>query len=194
MATLTELRNRGIRDVLIVCCDGLKGLPDAIRATWPQAEIQLCVVHLVRSSLRYSSKKHWSRICAELREIYTAPSVDAARARFDEFTEAWRDRYPAMISTWEQAWNDFVPFLDFPIELRTLVYTTNAIESLNARFRRAVRTRGHFPSEQAALKVLYLVATERRKNRSNPTGRVHGWKHILNALTIHYGDRIQAAN
>jgi hypothetical protein len=166
----------------------------AIRATWPQAEIQLCVVHLVRSSLRYSSKKHWSRICAELREIYTAPSVDAARARFDEFTEAWRDRYPAMISTWEQAWSDFVPFLDFPIELRTLVYTTNAIESLNARFRRAVRTRGHFPSEQAALKVLYLVATERRKNRSNPTGRVHGWKHILNALTIHHGDRIQAAN
>ena len=194
MATLTELRNRGIRDVLIVCCDGLKGLPDAIRATWPQAEIQLCVVHLVRSSLRYSSKKHWSRICAELREIYTAPSVDAARARFDEFTEAWRDRYPAMISTWEQAWSDFVPFLDFPSSSGPSVYTTTAIESLNARFRRAVRTRGHFPSEQAALKVLYLVATERRKNRSNPTGRVHGWKHILNALTIHYGDRIQAAN
>lgn len=193
MSLLTELRNRGIRDTFIVCCDGLKGLPDAIRATWPQAEVQLCVVHLVRSSLRYTSKKHWGQVCRELREIYTAPTLDAAQARFDEFAETWRDRYPAMIRVWEQSWAEFVPFLEFPAELRTLVYTTNAIESLNARFRRAVRHRGHFPNEQAALKVLYLVATERRKNRSNPTGRVHGWKQILNALTIHYGDRITAA-
>jgi putative transposase len=194
MTTLTELRNRGVRDSFIVCCDGLKGLPDAIRATWPQADVQLCVVHLVRSSLRYTSKKHWSQVSRDLREIYTASTVEAAEARFDEFAETWRDRYPAMVRVWEQAWAEFVPFLEFPVELRTLVYTTNAIESLNARFRRAVRHRGHFPNEQAALKVLYLVATERRKNRSNPTGRVHGWKQILNALTIHYGDRITAAN
>jgi putative transposase len=193
MATLTELRNRGIRDTFIVCCDGLKGLPDAIRVTWPLAEVQLCVVHLVRSSLRYTSKKDWGQVCRELREIYTAPTPDAAQARFDEFDDAWQERYPAMVRVWEQAWAEFVPFLEFPVELRTLVYTTNAIESLNARFRRAVRHRGHFPNEQAALKVLYLVATERRKNRSNPTGRVHGWKQILNALTIHYGDRITAA-
>jgi putative transposase len=193
MATLTELRNRGIRDTFIVCCDGLKGLPDAIRVTWPLAEVQLCVVHLVRSSLRYTSKKDWGQVCRELREIYTAPTPDAAQARFDEFADAWQERYPAMVRVWEQAWAEFVPFLEFPVELRTLVYTTNAIESLNARFRRAVRHRGHFPNEQAALKVLYLVATERRKNRSNPTGRVHGWKQILNALTIHYGDRITAA-
>jgi putative transposase len=130
---------------------------------------------------------------AELREIYTAPTPDAAEARFGEFTETWRDRYPAMINTWEQSWGEFVPFLEFPVELRTLVYKTKAIESLNARFRRAVRHRSHFPNEQAAVKVLYLVATERRKNRSNPTGRVHGWKQILNALTVHYGDRITAA-
>jgi putative transposase len=193
MTLLTELRNRGVGDCFIVCCDGLKGLLDAIRATWPQAEVQLCVVHLVRSSLRYTSKKHWSRVSRELREIYTAPTADAAEARFGGFAETWRDRYPAMIRVWEQAWAEFVPFLEFPVELRSLVYTTNAIESLNARFRRAVRHRGHFPNEQAALKVLYLVATERRKNRTNPTGRVHGWKQILNALTIHYGDRIQAA-
>jgi putative transposase len=193
MTLLTELRNRGVGDCFIVCCDGLKGLPDAIRATWPLAEVQLCVVHLVRSSLRYTSKKHWGRVSKELREIYTAPTAEAAQARFDEFAETWRDRYPAMIRVWEQAWANFTPFLEFPVELRSLVYTTNAIESLNARFRRAVRHRGHFPNEQAALKVLYLVATERRKNRSNPTGRVHGWKQILNALTIHYGDRIQAA-
>jgi transposase-like protein len=194
MTLLTELRNRGVQDTFIVCCDGLKGLPDAIRATWPHAEVQLCVVHLVRSSLRYTSKKHWGRICRELREIYTAPTVDAAEVRFGEFADAWRERYPAMINTWEQSWGEFVPFLDYPVELRTVVYTTNAIESLNARFRRAVRHRGHFPNEQAALKVLYLVATERRKNRANPSGRINAWKPILNALTIHYGDRIQAAN
>jgi transposase-like protein len=126
MSLLTELRNRGIRDTFIVCCDGLKGLPDAIRATWPQAEVQLCVVHLVRSSLRYTSKKHWGQVCRELREIYTAPTLDAAQAHFDEFADTWRDRYPAMIRVWEQSWVEFVPFLEFPAELRTLVYTTNA--------------------------------------------------------------------
>ena len=99
-----------------------------------------------------------------------------------------------MISSWENAWGEFVPFLEFPIELRKIVYTTNAIESLNARFRRAVRHRGHFPNEQAALKVLYLVATTRRKNRENMTGRINGWKPILNALTVHYGDRITNIN
>ena len=115
-------------DTFIVCCDGLKGLPDAIRATWPLAEVQLCVVHLVRSSLRFTSKKYWGPVCRELREIYTAPTVDAATARFAEFAEHWRDRYPAMIATWERAWDDFVPFLAFPVELRQIVYTTNAIE------------------------------------------------------------------
>jgi transposase-like protein len=191
---LTELRNRGVADSFIVCCDGLKGLPEAIRATWPLAEVQLCVVHLVRSSLRYTSKKHWGQVCREMREIYTAPTVAAAEARFAEFTDTWRDRYPAMIDTWQRAWAEFVPFLEFPVELRTIVYTTNAIESLNARFRKAVRHRGHFPNEQAALKVLYLVATDRRPNRSNPIGRINTWKKILNTLTIHYGDRIATTN
>jgi transposase-like protein len=190
MSVLTELRNRGIADCFIVCCDGLKGLPDAIRATWPKADVQLCVVHLVRSSLRFASKKYWGPLCRDMREIYTAPTIEAAQARFDEFAEAWEARYPAMIDTWRRCWEEFVPFLAFPAELRTIVYTTNAVESLNARFRKAVRHRTHFPNEQAALKVLYLVATERRPNRSNPSGRMNGWKPILNALTIHYGDRI----
>ena len=194
MTVLTELRNRGIADAFIVCCDGLKGLPESIRATWPLAEVQLCVVHLVRSSLRYTSKKHWGQVCRELREMYTAPSLQAAEARFGEFTDTWRDKYPAMIATWESAWGEFVPFLEFPAELRQIVYTTNAIESMNARFRKAVRHRSHFPNEQAAMKVLYLVAVEHRPNRANPTGRINAWKTILNTLTIHYGDRIQAAN
>jgi transposase-like protein len=194
MTMLTELRNRGVADALIVCCDGLKGLPDAIRVTWPDATVQTCVVHLVRNSLRYASKKHWGAITREMREIYTAPTVDAALTRFNDFAEEWRERYPAMIKAWETAWSEFVPFLEFPVELRKIVYTTNAIESLNARFRRAVRHRGHFPNEQAALKVLYLVATSRRPNRENLSGKINGWKQILNALTVHYGDRITAIN
>jgi len=190
MTMLTELKNRGVADALIVCCDGLRGLPDAIRVTWPDATVQTCVVHLVRNGLRYASRKYWAKISQEMRDIYTAPTVEAAEARFEEFSENWRGLYPAMIQSWENAWQEFVPFLEFPVELRKIVYTTNAVESLNARFRRAVRHRGHFPNEQAAMKVLYLVATTRRQNRENMTGRIHNWKQILNALTIHYGDRL----
>jgi putative transposase len=193
MTMLTELRNRGIADALIVCCDGLKGLPDAVRVIWPDATVQTCVVHMVRNSLRYASKKHWSKITKQMRAIYTAPTVQAAEAEFAEFAGEWRHLYPAMISSWETMWGEFVPFLAFPVELRKVVYTTNAIESLNARFRRAVRHRGHFPNEQSVMKVLYLVATQRRPNRENLTGQINGWKHILNTLSVHYGERISAA-
>ena len=187
---LTELRNRGLADALVVCCDGLRGLPESIRATWPQATVQTCVVHMVRNSLRYASKKHWGQITRAMREIYTAPTVGAAEARFEAFAADWQDTYPAMIRSWRQSWDEFTPFLEFPAELRRVVYTTNAIESLNARFRRAIRHRGHFPNEQAAMKILYLVATAKRKNRTNLTGKINGWKTILNTLTVHYGDRI----
>jgi len=193
MTMLTELRNRGLADALIVCCDGLKGLPDAIRVTWPQATVQTCVVHMVRNSLRYASKRHWPAITRQMREIYTAPTVPAAELIFADFAGQWRGVYPAMIKSWETMWPEFVPFLEFPTELRHIVYTTNAIESLNARFRRAVRHRGHFPNEQAALKVLYLVATKRQANRENLTGRISGWKKILNTLSTIYGDRITEA-
>lgn len=190
LAMLTELRNRGVIDVCIVCCDGLRGMPDAIAATWPQAIIQTCVVHLVRNSLRYASKQHWSQITNDMRAIYTAPTEDAAEARFQDFAERWGERYPAMIKVWERAWPEFVPFLGFPPAIRKVVYTTNAIESLNAKFRKATRRRGHFPNEQAALKVLYLAIRERDPGRSSPTGRVQGWKTALNAFVIHFGDRL----
>ena len=192
LGVLSELKNRGIADVLMLCCDGLKGLPDAARATWELVDVQLCVVHLVRNSLRYASKKHWGAITKTLREIYTAPSIGAAEVSFEAFAEEWEAMYPAMIKSWRDAWDDFEPFLEFPVELRRIVYSTNAIESLNSRFRKAAVRRGHFPTEQAALKVLYLVSIERRKNRSNPSGRINGWKAILNTLTIHYNDRITA--
>ena len=190
---LTELRNRGLADALIVCCDGLKGLPESIRLTWPEAVVQTCVVHMVRNSLRYASRKHWQQITKQMRRVYTAPTVQAAEAAFADFSEQWRPVYPAMINAWEASWSEFVPFLEYPAELRAIVYTTNAIESLNARFRRAVRHRGHFPNEQAAMKVLYLVAVQRRKNRQDLSGKINGWKHILNTLHVHYGERITRA-
>lgn len=187
---LTDLKNRGILDACIVCCDGLKGLPEAINAVWPQATVQTCVVHLVRNSLRYSSKQHWQKITGQLRRIYTAPTVEAAEFEFEVFAEEWGEKYPAMIKLWRNAWTEFVPFLAFPVEVRKIIYTTNAIESLNARFRAATRRRGHFPDEQSALKVLYLAIRHRETNRPNPTGRIAGWKNILNVLSMTYGDRL----
>jgi len=190
MGMLTELRNRGVADVCIICCDGLRGLPEAITAIWPLAAVQTCVVHLVRNSLRYASKADWGKISAQLKTIYHAPTVVAAEQRFTEFAADWRGKYPAMVGMWERSWPEFTPFLEFPVEIRRLVYTTNGIESLNARFRQATRRRGHFPNEQAGLKVLYLTIRERRPNRSNPTGQINGWKAILNTLAITYGDRL----
>jgi transposase-like protein len=194
MTMLTELRNRGVQDALIVCCDGLKGLPDAVRVVWPKATVQTCVVHLIRNSLRYASKADWAAITRGLRKIYQAPSIEAAVVEFDTFAGVWQSKYPAMIDMWQRMWDEFVPFLAFPVELRKIVYTTNAIESMNARLRRGVRQRGHFPNEQAAMKVLYLIAIHRQKNRENMTGRIAGWKQILNTLTVHYGERIEAIN
>lgn len=190
MNMLTDLKNRGILDVCIVACDGLKGLPDAILATWPQATVQTCVVHLVRNSLRYASKKYWSQITTDLKKVYTAPSVQASQDAFDAFAQTWEHQYPAMVAMWRRSWSEFVPFLEFPVEVRRLIYTTNGIESLNARFRAATRRRGHFPDEDSALKVLYLAVLQREKNRPNPTGQINGWKNILNVLSMTYGDRL----
>jgi transposase-like protein len=187
---LAELRNRGVADVMIVCCDGLKGLPEAINDTWPLADVQQCVVHLVRASLKYSSRKYWGQITSELKAIYTAPTVEAAESLFAEFAAEWEPKYPAMVAVWRNSWEQFTPFLKFPVPIRKLVYTTNAIESLNSRFRHVVRRRGHFPNEQAALKSLYLVIRNPLKNRANITGRVSGWKDILNTLVLFYGERI----
>ena len=190
---LTELRNRGVEDVMVVCCDGLIGLPDAIEAIWPLAQVQLCVVHLICASCKYVSRKDRKDLCADLKTVYTAPTLDAAEARWLEFDEKWGTKYPAVIGVWERAWEQFIPFLAHPPELRKILYTTSAIESLNARFRHAVIRRGHFPTEQAAMEVLYLCVKRREKNRSNPTGKINGWGKILNALVVAYGDRITKA-
>ncbi len=190
MNMLTELKNRGVQDVLFVCCDGLKGLPDSIMATWPLATVQTCVVHLVRNSLRFASRKYWKPIADRLKRSTRRQRCEAAEQRFDEFAKEWEPIYPAMIAMWRNSWGEFTPFLDYPLEIRKLIYTTNGIESLNARFRQATRRRGHFPNEQSALKVMYLAILERRHNRANPTGEIAGWKAILNTLAMTYGDRL----
>jgi putative transposase len=190
LAVLTELKNRGVEDVCIVVCDGLKGLPDAIATTWPQAVTQTCVIHLLRNSFRYASRRDWPALARDLKPIYTAPAEAAALERLAEFSEVWEARYPAIVKLWESAWAEFVPFLGFDPEIRTILSTTNAIESLNARFRRSVKARGHFPSEQAALKHLYLTIIS-----LDPTGRgrqrwTNRWKAALNAFTIAFEGRI----
>jgi transposase-like protein len=192
LRVLAEIKNRGTADVLMVVCDGLKGLPDAIAAVWPQAVTQTCVVHLLRNSFRYASRRDWDAIAKALRPVYTAPSGAAALDAFAQFAGTWEARYPAIVKLWESAWAEFVPFLAFDKEIRTLICTTNAIESLNARFRRSVKARGHFPAEQAALKHLYLVIIS-----LDPTGRgrqrwSNKWKAALNAFDITLDGRLGA--
>lgn len=192
LAVLTELRNRGLVDVCIVCCDGLPGLPDAITATWPKATVQVCVVHLMRASLRYASKRDHPQLAPALRAIYTAPTDAAAEAALTAFEASpLGRRYPAIGRTWRSAWAEFVPFLAFPPEIRKIIYTTNTIESLNARLRKATRNRGHFPTEQAALKALYLAIrtlTEPGRGRGNHVAA--GWKTALNTFAIYFEGRI----
>ena len=163
-------------DVCIVCCDGLTGLPDAISVTWPQAIVQLCVVHLIRASLRYASRKYWAPLARDLRPVYTAADEAAAAAALEAFAAAWQDRYPAIVKLWRAHWQEFIPFLAFPPEVRRVIYTTNLIESMNARLRKVTRNRGQFPSEQAALKVLYLAVRNLEEFRSPNVGiRSSGW-------------------
>ena len=192
MRVLTEIKNRGTRDCLIVVCDGLKGLPEAIATVWPQTIVQTCIVHLLRNSFKYASKKDWAAIAADLKPVYTAVSEPAALDCFALFSEKWEKKYPAITRLWTNAWAEFVPFLRFDTEIRTIICTTNAIESINARIRRAVNARGHFPTEQAALKCVYLAIMS-----LDPTGRgqqrwSNRWKAALNAFEITFDGRLSA--
>jgi putative transposase len=206
-----ELRNRGVRDVLIVCCDGLTGFPEAVEATWPLATVQTCTVHLIRASMRFVSYGDRKAVAAALRPIYTAPSVDSAEFELLAFADStWGKKYPATVATWQNAWERFIPFLAFPPALRKIIYTTNAIESLNFQLRKIIKNRGHFPSDDAVIKLLWLAirdiedkrARERAKEKGLPSDKrkapgklvegatVQGWKAALGALALHYPDRL----
>jgi transposase-like protein len=193
MSVLTDLRNRGVRDVFFLVCDGLKGLPEVVGNVWPQTIVQTCIIHLIRNTFRLASRKYWDQLKHDVKPIYTAINATAARVALDELSEKWGARYPAIIRLWDNAWEEFIPFLDYDVEIRRVICSTNAIESLNARYRRAIKARGHFPSEQAALKCLYLVT---RSLDPTGTGRARWtmrWKPALNAFAITFADRFPAA-
>jgi len=206
-----ELANRGVRDVLIVCCDGLTGLPEAIEATWAQATVQTCVVHLIRASMRFVSYSDRKAVAKALKPMYTASSDKAAREAFAAFQDSnWGKKYPHAVATWDAAWERFIPFLAFPPELRRVIYTTNSIESLNYQLRKVTKNRGHFPNDEAVVKLLWLAicniedkrARERAKERGKPAAQrkakprlvegqvVTNWKQALAQLAIAYPDRI----
>lgn len=189
---LTELKNRGVADVLMVVCDGLTGLPDAVTTVWPQTITQTCIVHLLRNSFRYAGRQHWDAIAKALKPVYTAPTAAAARERFAEFTETWGARYPAIIRLWDNAWAEFVPFLAFDPEIRRVICSTNAIESVNARIRRAVKARGHFPNEQAALKCIYMAIMSLDPTGTGRKRWTMRWKPALNAFDIAFDGRLSA--
>jgi putative transposase len=206
-----DLANRGIRDVLIVCCDGLTGLPEAIEATWTQATVQTCVVHLIRASMRFVGYSDRKSVAKALKPIYTAVDAEAARVEFEAFRDGdWGRKYPHAAGTWEAAWDRFTPFLAFPPELRRVIYTTNSIESLNYQLRKIIKNRGHFPNDTAVIKLLWLAictiedkrARARAKERGKPAGErkapgrlvegqvVTNWKKALAQLALAYPDRI----
>jgi putative transposase len=192
LSVCTELKNRGVEDVLMAVCDGLTGLPDAINTVWPQTVVQTCVVHLLRNSFKYASRQHWDAIAKALKPVYTAPTQAAAEQRFLEFAEVWGEKYPAIVRLWENAWAEFVPFLAFDAEIRKVVCSTNAIESVNARIRRAVRARGHFPNEQAALKCVYLAVMALDPTGAGRRRWITRWKPALNAFDLAFEGRLSA--
>jgi putative transposase len=183
---LTELKQRGVRDVLICCVDGLKGFPDAIEAVFPNAWVQTCIVHLIRHSLRYVPRRERERVARDLKPIYTALDVEAAEAALHTFDERWGKRFPVITQAWLNAWEQVIPFMTFGPEVRRVIYTTNAIEALNRQLRKAIKTKGHFPNEDAARKLIYLAIA----NAGPAWTRTRNWTAALLEFKIHFGDRL----
>ena len=186
LAVLNDLHRRGVADVLIACVDGLTGFPDAIEAVYPEAWVQTCIVHEIRNSMRYVNYRDRKAVARDLRPVYTAPNAEAAEHELAVFDEQWGSRYPMIADMWRRDWEHIVPFLALPEPLRKIVYTTNTIEAMHRQIRKAIKTRGHFPDEQAATKLIYL-AIERSETKWRS---VRTWTAALAALKIHFGDRL----
>jgi putative transposase len=189
LGVLTELRNRGVKEILIACVDGLKGFPQAIENVFPQAVVQLCIVHLVRASLNYVNWKERKLVAADLKEIYRAATAAQAEMELNAFQARWGSKYQAIGKLWKENWARVVPFFEFPAEVRKVIYTTNAVESLHMSLRKIIKTRGSFPSEEAAIKLIYLAL----RNVIQKWDTVQGWKQALNHFQMLWGDRIQTA-
>ncbi len=186
MQVLGELKHRGVRDILITCVDGLKGFPEAIEAVFPHTVVQTCIVHLIRTSLRYVPRRDYDKVVKDLRPIYTAIDAEHAHQALLAFEDAWGERLPPVVQAWRDAWEHVIPFMAFGPEVRRVIYTTNSIEALNRQLRKAVKTKGHFPSEDAARKLLYLAI----QNAVPQWTRTRGWTKALLAFKIHFGDRL----
>lgn len=180
LQVLTEMQNRGLKDIFIACVDGLKGFPQAIETVYPKTTVQLCIVHMVRASLNYVNWKQRKRVAHDLKSIYRAATVEEAERQLTEFAAQWDRQYPSISALWRRNWQGVIPFFQFPPEIRKIVYTTNAIESLNMSLRKAIKTRGAFPSEDAALKVMYLAL----RNLARKWNAVQGWKEALNRFAL----------
>jgi putative transposase len=186
LAVLNDLHHRGVKDVLICCVDGLTGFPEAIAAVFPETWVQTCIVHMIRSSMRYVSWIDRKKLMPDLRKVYSAPNVEDAERQLELFDEQWGAKYPMVAQAWRARWEYVIPFLSLPADLRRVVYTTNAIEGLNRQVRKAIKTRGHFPDEQAATKLIYLALIRAEVKWK----KVIRWTAALRALKIHFGDRI----
>jgi putative transposase len=186
LAVLTELRQRGVEDVLVCCGDGLAGFPEAIEAVYPRAWVQTCIVHQIRSSLRFVPYRDRRQVAADLKKIYTAVDRDHAEQELERFAAKWDGRYPMISASWIENWERIVPFLAFPPDVRRIVYTTNTIEALNRQIRKIIKTRGHFPDQDAARKLLYLAITNAQKSWRT----AYNWSSALAAFRIHFGDRV----
>lgn len=184
---VTELKNRGIADIFIACVDGLKGFPEAIESVFPKTAVQLCIVHMVRYSLNYVSWKLRKEVAADLRAIYTAATIDEAERQLDAFDVTWGEAYPAISQSWRRNWTRLTPFFDYPPEIRKVIYTTNAIESVNMGLRKISKNRGSFPSDDAVLKLFYLALENISKKWTMP---IRDWKAALNRFTIQFEDRM----
>ena len=186
MQVLNDLKQRGVRDILICCVDGLKGFPEAIEAIFPQTTVQTCIVHLIRHSLKYVPRREREQVARDLKPIYTAADADQAQLELERFDEKWGARFPVITQAWLNAWEYVIPFLAFPPEVRRVIYTTNAIEALNRQLRKAIKTKGHFPNEEAARKLIYLAIV----NAVPQWTRTRNWTTALLAFKIHFGDRL----
>jgi putative transposase len=189
LRVMTELKNRGVTDILIAAVDGLKGFPEAITSVFPKAQVQTCIVHMVRHSLRFVPWKDRKEVAADLKAIYKAENAEAAEDRLCEFEEKWDGKYPTIGQSWRRNWEQIIPFLAYPKQIRKVIYTTNAIESLNRSLRKAVKTRGHFPNDQAATKLLYLAIKNLTQKWKMPPRE---WKEAMNQFAILFDDRLQA--
>jgi putative transposase len=184
---LTELKNRGVQDILIACVDGLKGFPDAIESVYPKTEIQLCIIHMVRNSLRYVSWKERKAVANDLRSIYTAATAEAAEQALDAFEEKWQGRFPSIARSWRANWTNIIPFFSYPPEIRRVIYTTNAIESIQASLRKVTKNRGAFPNPESVRKILYLAIERISKRWKRP---IRDWVAALNHFTIVFEGRV----